>query len=279
MPFSFLTNLKITKSLSKLDFLQEFTRIENMNKQMLQIAINVARLAGDRLNGISKRSVNSDLGRDVKLQEDVESEMFIRELLSESGIPVIGEEQGGDTSIIESGKPYWVVDPIDGSYNFLRGMPGVCVSIGLMRGWEAEVGVIYDFTRGEIFAGGKDLPFTINGEEFKPKWANDISQAALMCGFPHSPSLEDERLKEFLCLADKFKKVRIIGSAALAMAWVAAGRADAFVEKGLYLWDVAGGLALMKSLKKPCYLTPIPTKDCPMRVAVRAGAKEEFLSV
>ncbi len=244
---------------------------------MLQTAINVARLAGDRLNGVSKRSVNSDFGRDVKLQEDVESEMFIRELLSDSNIPVIGEEQGGDVSVIASGKPYWVVDPIDGSYNFLRGMPGVCVSIGLMRGFEPIVGVVYDFTRGEIFAGGEGLPFTINGVEFKPKWASEISQAALMCGFPNASNLEDERLKEFLMLGHKFKKVRIIGSAALAMAWVAAGRADAFIEKGLYLWDVAGGAALMKSLNIPCYLTSIPTEDKPMRVAIKAAAKEEFL--
>ena len=251
--------------------------MQDMNKQMLQTAINVARLAGDRLNGISKRSVNSDAGKDVKLQEDVESEMFIRELLSSTKIPVIGEEQGGDVSVLERNQLYWIVDPIDGSYNFLRGMPGVCVSIALMRGWEPIVGAIYDFTRGEIFAGGEGLPFTVNGVEVKPKWANDISQAVLMCGFPSSTNFEDENLKKFLFSMQKFIKVRIIGSAALAMAWVASGRADAYVEKGLYLWDIAGGVALMKSLNKPCVLTPIPTKEKPMRVAIAAAAKEEFL--
>lgn len=248
-----------------------------MNKQMLETAVNVARLAGDRLNGIARRRINSDAGKDVKLQEDVESEMFIRDLLSATNIPVIGEEQGGDSSIIERGKPYWIVDPIDGTFNFLRGMPGVCVSIALMRGWEAQVGVIYDFTRGEIFAGGEGLPFTINGEVAEPKWADKVSQAVLMSGFPSATNLEDESIKAFLLAAQKFKKVRMVGSAALAMAWVASGRADSYCEKGLYLWDIAGGMALMKSLKRPCVLTPMPTADKPLRVAIKAAAKEEFL--
>lgn len=248
-----------------------------MNKQMLQTAINVARLAGDRLNGISTRSVNSDAGRDVKLQEDVESELFIRELLASTNIPVIGEEQGGDISVIESGNLYWIVDPIDGTFNFLRDMPGVCVSIALMRGWEPVVGVIYDFTRGEIFAGGENLPFTINGVEVKPHWAEEKSQAMLMTGFPHATDMADENLKKFFVVASEFKKVRMTGSAALSIAWVAAGRADSYVERGLYLWDVAGGLALLKSLNCPYKMWTLGNKEKPLQIELRAAAKKEFL--
>ena len=249
-----------------------------MNKKMLQTAVNIARLAGDRLNGVAKRSVNSDAGRDVKLQEDVESEIFIREMLSSTNIPVLGEEQGGDVSVVNGGELYWIVDPIDGSFNFLRGMPGVCVSIALMRGWEPVVGVIYDFTRGEIFAGGEGLPFTINGTEVNPKWADDVAQAVLMSGFPCACELSaDETVRNFLVEAQKFKKVRMIGSAALAMAWVAAGRADSYCEKCLYLWDVAGGMALMKSLDKPCIVKPLGIKGKPLCVSIQAGAKKEFL--
>ncbi len=248
-----------------------------MNKQLLQTAVNVARLAGDRLNGMVQRRVNSDAGKDVKLQEDIESEVFIRELLSNTGYPVLGEELGGDFSVVQSGNLYWVVDPIDGTYNFLRGMPGVCVSIGLMRGFEPVVGVVYDFTRGEIFAGGDGLPFTINGVEVKPVWAEEVSQAVLMSGFPSATNLEDESIKCFLMNAQKFKKVRMMGSAALAMAWVAAGRADSYCEKGLYLWDVAGGMALMKSLGRPCKVVSMATKEKPLKVAIQSAAKEEFL--
>ena len=126
-------------------------------KALLETAVAVAKAAGDRLKGISERRVNSDAGNDVKLQEDVESEMFIRAKLEETGIPAIGEEQGGDVARVNNGELYWIVDPIDGTYNYLRGIPGVCVSIALMKGWEPVVGVIYDFTRGELYAGGKKV--------------------------------------------------------------------------------------------------------------------------
>ena len=129
-------------------------------QEFLETAVKVAKLAGDRLREISERRVNSDAGNDVKLQEDVESEIFIRRQLAATDIPVVGEEQGGDPDVLKSEKLYWIVDPIDGTYNYLRSIPGVCVSIALMKGWNPVVGAIYDFTRGELFAGGKDLPLT-----------------------------------------------------------------------------------------------------------------------
>ena len=150
----------------------------------LKIASSVAKAAGDRLSAIRERRVNSDAGNDVKLQEDVESEMFIREKLEPTGIPVIGEENGGDASLAFSDSYYWIVDPIDGTYNYLRGIPGVCVSVALMKGRKPIVGAINDFTRGELYAGGAGLPLSLNGSEIKPAWAREVSQAVLMTGFP-----------------------------------------------------------------------------------------------
>lgn len=173
--------------------------------------------------------------------------MFIRGKLETTGIPVIGEENGGDTSLAFNDSYYWIVDPIDGTYNFLRGIPGVCVSVALMKGRTPVVGAINDFTRGELYAGGKGLPLTLNGAEIKPAWAHEQSQAVLMTGFPSATDYSDENLKHFVTAVQKFKKVRMCGSAALAMAWVAAGRADAYKENRLYLWDVAAGLSLMES--------------------------------
>lgn len=117
---------------------------------MLKFAEDAALKAGRRLSKIVERRVNSDAANDVKLQEDVESEIFIRDILRETGIEVVGEEKGGDASLISRTDPYWVVDPIDGTFNFLRGIPSVCVSIGLMRGMRPVVGAVYDFTRNEL---------------------------------------------------------------------------------------------------------------------------------
>ncbi len=245
-------------------------------KEFLDTAIKTAKLAGDRLREISERRVNSDAGNDVKLQEDVESEMFIRRQLASTGLPVIGEEQGGDPAILESNEPYWIVDPIDGTYNYLRSIPGVCVSIALMRGWSPIAGAIYDFTRGELYAGGKGFPLTLNGAEITPAWASDIRQAVLMTGFPSATNYSDENLSKFVLAAQKFKKVRMCGSAALAMAWVAAGRADSYKESRLYLWDIAAGLSLMESAKGAYDVKPLKVEGKPFCVEIRAARSKDF---
>lgn len=244
---------------------------------MLKIAVEAAKLAGDRLLTISKRRVNNDEGNDVKLQEDVDSEMFIREMLSKTEIPVIGEEQGGDVSIIENGDYYWVVDPIDGTYNYLRNMPGVCVSIALMKGWQAVVGVVYDFTRGELFAGGKGLPLTLNGENIVPSWEKRKSQACLITGFPSLMDYSDDSIKTFMDNVRQFKKVRMYGTAALAMAWVACGRVDVYTESKIHLWDIAGGMALIESAGGACKISSAGVEGKPLCILVDAASCEEFL--
>lgn len=244
----------------------------------LKIASSVAKAAGERLSAIAERRVNSDAGNDVKLQEDVESEMFIRGKLETTGIPVIGEENGGDTSLAFNDSYYWIVDPIDGTYNFLRGIPGVCVSVALMKGRTPVVGAINDFTRGELYAGGKGLPLTLNGAEIKPAWAHEQSQAVLMTGFPSATDYSDENLKHFVTAVQKFKKVRMCGSAALAMAWVAAGRADAYKENSLYLWDVAAGLSLMESAGGAYEFEFLGVEGKPLCISIQAAARKEFFT-
>ncbi len=251
--------------------------MENFDaKAMLEIARETAKIAGDRLKLISQRRVNSDAGNDVKLQEDVESEMFIRDILSSTNIPVIGEERGGDAAMVDGDGLYWVVDPIDGTYNYLRNMPGVCVSIGLMRGKTPVVGAIYDFTRDELFLGGKGFPLTLNGVEVKPKWASDIHQAVLMTGFPSASNFDDANIRKFVIEVQNFKKIRMVGSACVAMAWVAVGRADAYIERRLYLWDVAAGLSLMESAGAFWELKSANIKDKPLCVEIKAAADKKF---
>lgn len=243
---------------------------------MLAEAVRVAKLAGERLLGIKQRRVNTDFGNDVKLQEDVESELFIRGELASTGIPVIGEERGGDIELVFGDKLYWIVDPIDGTYNYLRGIPNVCVSIGLMKGLTPVVGAIYDFTRDELFAGAKGLPLTLNGEEIKPMWANDAAQAVMMTGFPSATDYSDHNLKSFVLAAQKFKKVRMCGSACAAISWVAAGRADLYAENRLYLWDIAAGLSLIEAAGGVFKIEMLGIKDKPLCLAIQAAAKEEY---
>ena len=99
-----------------------------------------------------------------------------------------------------------------------------------------------------------------------------------MTGFPSATDYSDENLKHFVTAVQKFKKVRMCGSAALAMAWVAAGRADAYKENGLYLWDVAAGLSLMESAGGAYEFEFLGVEGKPLCISIQAAARKEFFT-
>lgn len=222
----------------------------NELEQLLAAAVAVAQLAGKNLSeaGAKLRNVRSAIGRDVKLQADVDSEALIRkELATRTGLPVIGEEEGGDATLLTRKEPFWVVDPLDGTYNYMRGVPTCCVSIALMQGGDFVLGVIHDFNRDETFSGGKGLGMFVNGEKITPAWERVASKATLQTGLTTAQEYDEKTLRAFYLDAQRFKKTRAIGSAATALAWVAAGRCDVYHENSIRLWDIAAGVALIKA--------------------------------
>ncbi len=226
--------------------------------ELLTLATATARAAGAALAKRADRTVNSETGHDVKMQADIDSENLIRERLARTKLPVIGEEIGGDSSLLDRSEPYWSVDPLDGTYNYLRGLPSTCVSIGLWRGRRPVLGVIYDFWRDELFAGGAGLGLTLNGRALQPRWAPDIARAVLCTGFPSTADRSGEGVRGFVRRVEQFKKIRMIGSAALALAYVSCGRADAYFEESIKLWDIAAGLALVEGAGGFVRVDPVP---------------------
>lgn len=218
--------------------------------RLLELAEKTARRAGEVLLRERQQLLKVDFEdtSDVKLAADRESEALIRELLqSDSTFPVYGEEAGGDAGLVERYEPYWVVDPLDGTHNYLRGLPNCAVSIGLMRGETPVLGVIYDFNRDECFSGIVADDFRVDGEVRQSRWAENLSLAALQTGFPAGMSKDAAVLDQFVRHVQAYRKVRMIGSAALALAWVAAGRSDVYYEASTRLWDVAAGIALIQA--------------------------------
>lgn len=219
-------------------------------KPLLDLAEKAARVAGDVLVNERKRLSFVDFqdATDVKLAADRESESRIREILGQaSSYPIYGEEEGGDPGLTGRYDPYWVVDPLDGTHNYLRGVPNCCVSIGLMRGETPILGVIYDFNRDECFSGIVAEGIWLNGKPIQPQWAANREQASLQTGFPAGMDKNAETLENFIRQVQCYKKVRMIGSAALALAYVACGRFDVYFEASIKLWDVAAGLALIQA--------------------------------
>ncbi|MCG8525830.1 MAG: hypothetical protein MI748_05595 [Opitutales bacterium] len=244
----------------------------------LEIAVEAAKIAAEPLKNAKEgyRSVHLEEAHDVKLQADLESEKLIREYLSKkSEYSIIGEEQGGDPALYHSEDFYWVVDPLDGTYNYLREQPQCCVSIALMKGNEAQVGVVYDFNREEIFTGGEGLSFCVNGIAHTPSWAESMGKACITTGFPHDMKRDPKTVDAFMKLILNYRKVRMIGSAALAVTYVTAGLYDVYYETGVKLWDVAAGLAFAKSVGATVQLREWEEK--PLNFDVWLVGKPEFI--
>ena len=248
------------------------------NHKLLELAIQAANVAAEPLKNAVEgyRSIHLEEAHDVKLQADLESERKIREYLNQhTDFPIIGEEQGGDSSLWDSDQLYWVVDPLDGTYNYLREYPQCCVSIGLMKGSQAQLGVVYDFNRNEIFTGGLGLPFQVNGVSHTPKWAESIDKACLTTGFPHSMKRDMESMDVYIRKLLHFKKVRMIGTAALAVTYVATGYFDVYYETGIKLWDVAAGLAFAESVGAAVKLRQ--WDDKPLHFDIWMAGSPEFI--
>ncbi|MBI1321549.1 MAG: inositol monophosphatase [Candidatus Hydrogenedens sp.] len=214
----------------------------------LERAERAARAAGEQLrkHAASDQTILSQEGRDVKLQADQDAEAVILEILRESPFAILAEESG-EHGEIASDLPLWVVDPLDGTYNYSRQIPFCAVSIALCRGEEPLLGVIYDFNRDEMFCGIVGQGATLNGTPIRVSEVRDRSQAVLVTGVPARSVFTPEVLMQFAQRMAVFKKVRLMGSAAVMLAYVCCGRADAYLENEIMFWDVAAGIALIRA--------------------------------
>ena len=201
----------------------------------------IVRRAASQL-GTDDRRVERSLPRDVKIAGDRRVHEFLAEQLHGYGWPILSEEAPID---LPSSGPCWVVDPIDGSMNFARQIPLSCVSVALWIDGGPKLGVVCDITRAELFTGiAAETAFLTD----RPITVSDVVHAhdAVLCtGFPAEADFSSTRVAAFVRDIQRFRKVRLLGSAALSLAYVAAGRADAYIEHSIAIWDVAAGLALV----------------------------------
>lgn len=210
-----------------------------------ELSIEAARKAGSLLAEHHTHVVLSSIGKDMKTAADKEAHALVVELLrSGSGIPVLSEE---DDTHDFSQELVWMVDPLDGSVNYVREIPLCAVSIALMRSGQPVIGVVYDFNREELFVCTVDEAATLNGKAIKVSQTGERKEGIIMTGFPSYTGYDDASIRKYVSNVQTFKKIRNIGSAALSLAYVACGRADAYYEKDIKIWDVAAGIALVRS--------------------------------
>ena len=214
--------------------------------EMLSITCDIARRAGAVLMPFFERRVRVEYKGDVDIvtEADRASEAFIISQLR-AHFPthgVIAEEGGG----YDGAAGYtWYIDPLDGTTNFAHSFPVFAVSMGLKKDDEMVIGVVYDPTRDEMFAAEKGAGATLNGKPMRVSSIPRLSEALVATGFPSQRRHENPNIHFYHQFNMKTHGVRRPGSAATDLAYVAAGRMDAFWEFNLHPWDVAAGKLLV----------------------------------
>jgi len=237
----------------------------NELKTALAIAVKAARQAGAlmRRNQASVKKINSQSRHDIKLELDVRCQKIIETTLlgafPQSGL--LGEE--GLAGLAEA-PLRWVVDPIDGTVNFTYGIPHACVSIALQEqskragDYSTILGVVLDPFCGELWTALRGAPARLNGKTIHASRRKELSDAIVSIGFSKDSESMRINLPVFNALVPRVLKMRMMGSAALALAYVAGGRFDAYLESGIYLWDIAAGGFILERAGGEFWRSPIP---------------------
>jgi myo-inositol-1(or 4)-monophosphatase len=222
-----------------------------LRSALLNVMVAAARKAG--------RSLRRDFGEVENLQvslkgpanfvssADRRAEEILRTELAKArpGYGFLGEEtglqEGADKTHV------WIVDPLDGTTNFLHGIPQFAVSIGLERDGTIVAAVVYNPANEELFIAERGKGAFMNDQRMRVAARRRLADAVVACGLPHlgRPALPLFR-QEFAAVQEKVAGLRRFGAAALDLAWVAAGRLDAYWERDLSPWDMASGLLLVR---------------------------------
>jgi myo-inositol-1(or 4)-monophosphatase len=214
----------------------------------LDLAIAAAHAAGTllRSNFGTPLNVNALEAHDIKLELDVRSQTLITGMiLKEFPDHAIYGEEGLAGN--QSSPFHWIIDPIDGTVNYFYGIPHFCISIALRQDTEIILGVIYDPIRDELWQVRKGGPALLNGKPCAVSTRAKLAEAILCVGFSKTKTTIDSGLPLFQDLVYRARKCRLMGSAALDMAYIASGRLDGYIEQSVSLWDIAAGILLIEA--------------------------------
>lgn len=237
--------------------------------QLRELACTLARDAGELLLerfqtgvsvGVRSKSTPTDLVSEADLAAERTLRERLRELRPQDGF--LGEEGGGS----EGGSSLrWVVDPLDGTVNFLFGIPQWSVSVAAQQAsGEVLAGAIFDPCRGEMWAASVDGEATLNGVPVHGSNQSELSVAMLATGLAYDAGVRAEQAQVLAELIPRVRDIRRLGSAALDLAWTAAGRYDAYFERSVKLWDVAAGVLV-------CERAGVQARELPQVGGLPAG--------
>ena len=217
----------------------------------VNMALRAARRAGQMMvqaiDQLESLKVEEKGRNDYVSNIDRESERIIAEIVHKAypEHTILGEEGG---RIVDGNDYTWIIDPLDGTLNYLQGIPHFCISIGVLKGNQFEHAVVLDPLRAEEFTATRGAGAQLNGKRIRVSARTKLEEAVLAMGIP--PASVKGHLDPYIETLHGFtgrcRGIRRMGSAALDLAYVAAGRTDGFWELGLSPWDIAGGTLLVR---------------------------------
>jgi myo-inositol-1(or 4)-monophosphatase len=243
---------------------------------LLELAADTARDAGALLlerfqrgheRGVTSKSTPTDLVSEA----DLVAQRLIREQLAsrrpQDGF--LGEEEGGEEP--GSSGLRWVVDPLDGTVNFLFGIPQWAVSIAVQDSEGSLAGAIYDPVRDELFTASRGGDPTLNGTAILASRRTDLASAMVATGFAYDARVRAAQAQVLTRAIPRVRDIRRFGSAALDLAWTAAGRFDAYFERTVKPWDIAAGTLICEAAGLRVVELPVH-EDLPWGILVAAPA-------
>lgn len=254
-------------------------RVDASDEQgLLAVAVEAARAAaevvvprfGQAAEGVQAKSTPTDLVSAA----DLAAESAIRAVLSRArpGDAVLAEE-GGETG---EGEIRWLVDPIDGTINFLFGIPAFAVSVACEDASGTLAGVVLDPVRDECFAATRSGDAELNGKRIVGSDQTDLSVAMVATGFGYDSEQRRRQAEVITGVLPRVRDIRRFGSAAMDLAWSACGRWDAYYERGVHAWDVAAGALIAARAGLMVRDIPAVGEDSAGLLAAPAGIVEEL---
>jgi myo-inositol-1(or 4)-monophosphatase len=222
------------------------TEITGFIRTATRAATEAGKFLREHVGRVRNVRVKQGEGRNLVSEVDHGSERLIIEIIRQD-FPThsILAEEGGTGA--EGSEYRWVVDPLDGTTNYLHGIPMYCVTIGVEVSGRMEAGVVYDPNLDELFVAERGRGATLNGSRIHVSGTARLSESLLVTGFPYDVADNpDYAIERFVGFLKASRGVRRLGSAALDLCWVAAGRFDGFWEVNLHPWDIAGGIVIVQ---------------------------------
>jgi myo-inositol-1(or 4)-monophosphatase len=222
-------------------------------RELETVAVSVARASAALIRdnvGRATRLGEKSSPTDVVTRTDLDAEQLIRRMLADStpGVSVLGEEGGQTLTSVggEAGRLQWVVDPLDGTVNFLYSLPVIGVSVAAALDGDVVAGAVVDVLRDETFSASAGHGARLGGSPIGVSQCQSLAQALVMTGFSYRADIRGRQGSIVASLLPAARDIRCFGSAALQLCWVGAGRADAYFERDIKVWDYAAGALIAR---------------------------------